>query len=102
RGQFAAQQLLEAFDDFGMAFHGNSSGGAGQQCAATAAAMFQSESVAVAPASAVRPSNAAPPGRDHPEPCMRRWLLRASAALVLRSEEHTSELQSRENLVCRL
>src|SRR5690606_39783639 len=25
-----------------------------------------------------------------------------SSALVLRSEEHTSELQSRENLVCRL
>src|SRR5690606_42070079 len=28
--------------------------------------------------------------------------LKLAIALVLRSEEHTSELQSRENLVCRL
>src|SRR5690606_39612089 len=33
-----------------------------------------------------------------------RWLAseRISAGALLRSEEHTSELQSRENLVCRL
>src|SRR5690606_40355741 len=31
-----------------------------------------------------------------------RQRLRRITALVLRSEEHTSELQSRENLVCRL
>src|SRR5690606_40293767 len=31
-----------------------------------------------------------------------RARLQAHAAAVLRSEEHTSELQSRENLVCRL
>src|SRR5690606_40400684 len=31
------------------------------------------------------------------------WRIRCSAAVnVVRSEEHTSELQSRENLVCRL
>src|SRR5690606_42131044 len=39
-----------------------------------------------------RPSSRAPPcGRTHPRPVRRS-----------RSEEHTSELQSRENLVCRL
>src|SRR5690606_41648941 len=32
----------------------------------------------------------------------RLWLELASSAITLRSEEHTSELQSRENLVCRL
>src|SRR5690606_42071030 len=34
----------------------------------------------------------------------RRWLAssKATAGTALRSEEHTSELQSRENLVCRL
>src|SRR5690606_41457379 len=32
------------------------------------------------------------------KPCMGLWI----AAEALRSEEHTSELQSRENLVCRL
>src|SRR5690606_40232705 len=30
------------------------------------------------------------------------WLLIALSGLAFRSEEHTSELQSRENLVCRL
>src|SRR5690606_21172018 len=50
RGQLAAQQLLEAFDDFGMAFHAGVSCGAGGQCAGTGAGMFQSESVAVAAA----------------------------------------------------
>src|SRR5690606_40849534 len=32
---------------------------------------------------------------------MLRWMLTVTASLM-RSEEHTSELQSRENLVCRL
>src|SRR5690606_40935917 len=32
----------------------------------------------------------------------RRSVLRSGASSVCRSEEHTSELQSRENLVCRL
>src|SRR5690606_40636324 len=31
-----------------------------------------------------------------------KWLIVAFTAITLRSEEHTSELQSRENLVCRL
>src|SRR5690606_41082780 len=30
------------------------------------------------------------------------WMPNSAALSVLRSEEHTSELQSRENLVCRL
>src|SRR5690606_39356414 len=30
------------------------------------------------------------------------WNLRATGGLLSRSEEHTSELQSRENIVCRL
>src|SRR5687768_18361596 len=33
-----------------------------------------------------------------PSPCARNW----AAKVVLRSEEHTSELQSRLHLVCRL
>src|SRR5690606_40083281 len=53
-------------------------------------------------------ANAAISARDYPAACE---ILRASARLIpptpdyhfrLRSEEHTSELQSRENLVCRL
>src|SRR5436309_11933191 len=43
---------------------------------------------------ALLPTN---PRRTFPEP-----LLRARWPPSLRSEEHTSELQSRENLVCRL
>src|SRR2546430_3368785 len=35
--------------------------------------------------------------------CVRRWLRAdCGAAVALRSEEHTSELQSQSNLVCRL
>src|SRR5690606_40865837 len=41
------------------------------------------------------------PGRARPEPGDPRRLQAAGPA-DLRSEEHTSELQSRENLVCRL
>src|SRR5436309_12703857 len=37
-----------------------------------------------------------------PEPYPRRQGPRDAQRPVLRSEEHTSELQSRENLVCRL
>src|SRR5690606_40279430 len=38
-------------------------------------------------------------GQHRPNsPCTNKWL---SAYLAARSEEHTSELQSRENLVCR-
>src|SRR5690606_41364155 len=45
------------------------------------------------------------PDRRHPELRGRRHLRHADLRVVhlyLRSEEHTSELQSRENLVCRL
>src|SRR5436309_12127561 len=35
-----------------------------------------------------------------PAPC--RWSPRSAPTIAWRSEEHTSELQSRENLVCRL
>src|SRR5436309_12695085 len=39
-----------------------------------------------------------PPGADHSS----GWMVRAWRSAKTRSEEHTSELQSRENLVCRL
>src|SRR5436309_10836571 len=45
-----------------------------------------------------------PPKEDKPvaiSPTL-NWSLWATTAATLRSEEHTSELQSRENLVCRL
>src|SRR5690606_41642289 len=42
------------------------------------------------------------PGTERGEAVGTLALGRAAAALHLRSEEHTSELQSRENLVCRL
>src|SRR5690606_40295587 len=64
---------------------------------------------AVDPAPAPEPAPAAPPSAKRE---VRSWLrvilLALLAALLLRafaferSEEHTSELQSRENLVCRL
>src|SRR6266511_2660371 len=38
-------------------------------------------------------------GNHRRSPC---WLAHHATRLALRSEEHTSELQSRENLVCRL
>src|SRR5215813_15031180 len=38
---------------------------------------------------------------NQPRPSVRRWHRRGSRPLV-RSEEHTSELQSRPHLVCRL
>src|SRR5690606_40119999 len=41
-------------------------------------------------------------GSATPEPKVRAQALRAARVTVSRSEEHTSELQSRENLVCRL
>src|SRR5690606_41279991 len=37
-----------------------------------------------------------------PRPRIALGMLALAAAAVVRSEEHTSELQSRENLVCRL
>src|SRR3712207_8164823 len=40
-----------------------------------------------------------PPGRRHKVPATAR---RKAARFLLRSEEHTSELQSRQYLVCRL
>src|SRR3712207_7419131 len=40
-----------------------------------------------------------PPRRDAIKGAPSRWVL---ATLLLRSEEHTSELQSRQYLVCRL
>src|SRR5690606_41022274 len=39
---------------------------------------------------------------DDLEPAVNRIIESAGEESVLRSEEHTSELQSRENLVCRL
>src|SRR5690606_41029435 len=36
------------------------------------------------------------------EPCSKSFRRSANVPLLKRSEEHTSELQSRENLVCRL
>src|SRR5690606_40311994 len=36
------------------------------------------------------------------QPRQRLWRIVAKRCVVARSEEHTSELQSRENLVCRL
>src|SRR5690606_40106855 len=36
------------------------------------------------------------------DPAFSQWRAQAQGQRVLRSEEHTSELQSRENLVCRL
>src|SRR5690606_41490080 len=48
----------------------------------------------------------APPGGPGPAPHEAAWAARAPSRggvdVVARSEEHTSELQSRENLVCRL
>src|SRR5688572_31066827 len=41
-----------------------------------------------------------PPGRPHEDP--RREVRHRPEASDLRSEEHTSELQSQSNLVCRL
>src|SRR4249919_4137406 len=38
----------------------------------------------------------------HRSPTAWRWVSAWSARAARRSEEHTSELQSRENLVCRL
>src|SRR5690606_41612879 len=48
-------------------------------------------------------SSSSPPTRT-PSPAPRRWasVRRTPSASSPRSEEHTSELQSRENLVCRL
>src|SRR5699024_412064 len=42
------------------------------------------------------------PSFDAPQPFRRRWGWAFFAAFVARSEEHTSELQSRFDLVCRL
>src|SRR5690606_41821058 len=40
---------------------------------------------------------------SHPRPVNKIWgIVTNSSSQVQRSEEHTSELQSRENLVCRL
>src|SRR5690606_16515883 len=43
-----------------------------------------------------------PDGRDRPYPPRTAQGRQLSKRALLRSEEHTSELQSRENLVCRL
>src|SRR5690554_7691254 len=42
------------------------------------------------------------PGRIHASRSMRRFLRRSELRVSFRSEEHTSELQSRPHLVCRL
>src|SRR5690606_41510488 len=66
----------------------------------------RSSDLAVPAAQAVRPERRARGpglGRRRPDPRPRaRRLLRRRAGPSRRSEEHTSELQSRENLVCRL
>src|SRR5688572_31857218 len=41
-------------------------------------------------------------GRTRGWLCASSWPARSSSRLSLRSEEHTSELQSQSNLVCRL
>src|SRR5690606_41784677 len=59
-------------------------------------------------AAMVRPANAASRIRDLPQRMLRRFMDSSSKSgsaegwIRRRSEEHTSELQSRENLVCRL
>src|SRR5206468_7510403 len=42
------------------------------------------------------------PQHDHQRDCYGEYLARGPRARLLRSEEHTSELQSRSDLVCRL
>src|SRR3989442_11524213 len=67
--------------------------------------LFRSTCARRPPVSAARQASA---GRFSPttdrllEPGIRRWFRRASSHLLPRSEEHTSELQSRPHLVCRL
>src|SRR5690606_39716922 len=57
----------------------------------------------VSPRSSERNSPAGDPATSDPSATTRTWLARFSTVrLFPRSEEHTSELQSRENLVCRL
>src|SRR5436309_12219009 len=51
-------------------------------------------------AAAARP--VAPPDQPPPDPRRRTGGSRVASKPIARSEEHTSELQSRENLVCRL
>src|SRR5690606_40057406 len=41
-------------------------------------------------------------GDDELQEYFKRWFIGQMLAVGVRSEEHTSELQSRENLVCRL
>src|SRR3712207_8133315 len=47
-------------------------------------------------------SSAAPGERGEPTPCMAVGSVGAASSDGTRSEEHTSELQSRQYLVCRL
>src|SRR5436309_9965786 len=64
--------------------------------------LFRSAARRTAPTARTRRGPRAEPSRLRPaRPLWRRSRL-ASRSLLLRSEEHTSELQSRENLVCRL
>src|SRR5690606_41905272 len=49
-----------------------------------------------------KPAPAHRRGRRGGLPCLRAAWLAGAVAAGARSEEHTSELQSRENLVCRL
>src|SRR3712207_8860359 len=69
--------------------------------------LFRSRSSERAPAQGRMPTAPArvPPGRDGRERAPRATgalLQRARSTLIPRSEEHTSELQSRQYLVCRL
>src|SRR3712207_8920798 len=52
--------------------------------------------------SAVRQPRAFQPASHSVTPCRRYWLSVKSSTRIGRSEEHTSELQSRQYLVCRL
>src|SRR5690606_41411838 len=57
--------------------------------------------LALAVADALNPSDAADMTSRHQTDAYLRWLEQNQAVFwELRSEEHTSELQSRENLVC--
>src|SRR5258708_5234067 len=40
--------------------------------------------------------------QEDPKPLREEWMVRLRAEAVVRSEEHTSELQSPDHLVCRL
>src|SRR5258708_19116792 len=70
--------------------------------------LFRSPNSSAQSAERSTPADARPPPRAtaalraRPRPAPRQSTRRARAALAERSEEHTSELQSPDHLVCRL